>query len=62
MTDEKLLKEKLDKLVMDGYGDVLVYACKDVADVAIKGYTKGIIAGAVISILATELVKSIMKR
>ena len=55
MTDEKLLREQVDKLITEGYGGALWYACNEAANAATKGYTKGVIAGAAIYILFTAI-------
>ncbi len=48
MADEKLLREQVDKLIMEGYGDALRYACNEAANAAIKTYNMGAITGVVV--------------
>lgn len=57
MADEKLLREQVDKLITEGYGDALWYACNEAANAATKGYTKGVIAGGVICLLFTAIIR-----
>lgn len=61
MADEKLLREELEKLVTDGYGDALEYARNEAANAAIKWYNSGAIAGAVVYAIIEIAVKLIRK-
>ena len=62
MADEKILKEKLEKLVTDGYGDALEYARNEAANAAIKGYNRDAITVVVAYAIIEIAVKLIRKR
>lgn len=40
MINEEILMKKLDELVVNGYGDALIYGCNIAVNAALKGYRK----------------------
>ena len=62
MADEKLLREELEKLVTDGYGDALEYARNEASNAAIKEYNRGAITVVVVYAIIKIAVKLIRKR
>lgn len=61
MADEKILREKLEKLVTDGYGDALEYARNEAANAAANAAIKGYNRGAITVVVAYAIIKIAVK-